>query len=126
MKPSTSTTSLTALSEKGCIICSKSDEETGEVLIESKVLTNCACVFRAHRTCWEMNVMETDEKLCPSCNKTVIPSFMLYPAISIERGHGNPIMSPSNWHMVYCIFVLIIITVIIIAGFQFNWFMKAN
>lgn len=126
MKPSTSTTSLTALDEKGCIICTEAEGETGEALIESKLLTQCKCLFRVHRTCWETRVLESDEKLCPSCNKTVISASALYQAISIERGYGRGNMSYHNWHVLYVILVLMVIIVIIITGLELKWFKKEN
>ena len=126
MKSSTSTSSLTALDEKGCILCTEEEGEAGEVLFESKLLTQCRCVFRAHRTCWEERILKTEEKLCPSCNKTVIPAFMIYPTISQERGHGGDDMSYYNWHMIFLCFLLMVIVILIIVGFQFHWFTKEN
>ena len=126
MKPSTSTTSLTALDEKGCIICTESEGETGEALVDSKLFTQCKCSFRVHRTCWETRVMESEEKLCPSCNKTVFSPSMFYPSISIERGYGRGNMSYSNWHIVYILLFLMVVIVIIITGFELKWFKKEN
>jgi hypothetical protein len=126
MKPSTSTNSLTALDEKGCIFCAEAEGELGDMLVDSKVLTHCRCVFRAHPSCWEERVIKSDEKLCPSCNKVVTPAFMLYPAISIERGYGGDDMSYSNWHMLYICLLLMVIIVIVILGFQLKWFKKES
>lgn len=124
MKQSTSTTSLTALDEKGCILCTEGEGETGEVLVESKLFTQCRCSFRVHRTCWETRVMSSDEKLCPGCNKTVTPAFMIYPAIAQERGHGGDDMSYYNWHMVYICLLLMVIIALVTLGFYLNWFKK--
>lgn len=124
MKPSTSTTSLTALDEKGCILCTEIGGEIGDMLVESKLLTQCRCVFRAHRICWEKHILGSDEKICPSCNMTVIPAFMIYPAIAQERGHGGNTMSYFNWHIVYMCIILILISILVIFGFQLNWFRK--
>ncbi len=75
LKESTSTTSLTTLTE-ACHFCTESstDPETGHVLISSTEFLTCSCKFKTHKECW-LNYMQAtpDEPKakCPLCSATV-------------------------------------------------------
>jgi hypothetical protein len=126
MKPSTSTTSLTALDEKGCIICAETEGEAGE-LIASTSLVQCKCLFRVHPSCWDAKVLQTDRKLCPSCSKTVSHPSSFYASLSVKRGYGtNQGMTKTHWYILYGIIVLAVVIAIVIAGVQYRWTMKLS
>jgi len=69
MKASTSTTSLTALtevvSESECFICLDSENP----LVNSSVLRKCGCKFLVHNDCWYKWSKGKDEWACPICNR---------------------------------------------------------
>jgi hypothetical protein len=77
MKESTSTTSLTNLTE-ACHFCTEgADTEAGKSLIKSQDFLQCNCRFATHKDCWldYMQSTPTEPKAkCPIC-KTVVASW---------------------------------------------------
>lgn len=74
LKQSTSTTSLTHLTE-GCTFCTEgADEEAGRGLVDSKQIVQCTCQFMVHRDCWYKYLESKAEHTpieCPSCKRPV-------------------------------------------------------
>jgi len=77
MKESTSTTSLTNLTE-ACHFCTEgADVETGKSLIKSQDFLQCKCNFSTHKDCWLEYIQSTPTEpkaKCPIC-KTVATSW---------------------------------------------------
>ena len=74
MKPSSSTTSLTALtevvSEIDCFICLEpGPNELGEPLVDSSLLRKCGCKFKVHPLCWNKWMKGKTEFDCPICRQ---------------------------------------------------------
>jgi E3 ubiquitin-protein ligase DOA10 len=86
MKQSTSTNSLTALTEanfeKECFICIDIANESGEPLVDSRLLRTCGCKFMVHPECWNIWMQDKSDWDCPICHKksmstTVTPNPIL-------------------------------------------------
>ena len=77
MKESTSTTSLTNLTES-CHFCTEgADTEAGKSLIQSQLFLKCSCLFSTHKDCWLDYIQSTPTEpnaKCPIC-KTVMASW---------------------------------------------------
>lgn len=77
IKESTSTTSLTNLTE-ACHFCAEgTDTESGKLLIHSQAFLQCGCKFATHKDCWleYMQTTPTEPKAkCPLC-KAVVASW---------------------------------------------------
>lgn len=74
MKASDSVNSLTELNpteppEKSCFICLDEEHETGEPLVDSKLLRNCGCRFFVHPACWNVWIQDKSDYDCPICRK---------------------------------------------------------
>lgn len=77
MKPSDSTTSLTALTEVvpeiDCFICLEpGPNDLGEPLVDSILLRRCGCKFRVHPLCWNEWMKGKDDWDCPICRRESI------------------------------------------------------
>lgn len=86
MKASDSTNSLTGLTQesKSCFICLDEDHESGEPLVDSKLLRNCGCNFSVHPTCWNLWLKDKSDYDCPICRKDSMMRIKIPP---------NPVMS---------------------------------
>jgi E3 ubiquitin-protein ligase DOA10 len=89
MKASDSTNSLTELTQsqddKSCFICLESgNNETGEPLVDSKLLRNCGCRFSVHPLCWNIWIKEKSDYDCPICHKDSMLRMKMPP---------NPVLS---------------------------------
>ena len=77
MKESTSTTSLTNLTE-ACHFCTEgADTEAGKGLIQSQEFLSCKCQFSTHKECWLDYIQSTPTEpmaKCPCC-KAVVASW---------------------------------------------------
>ena len=73
MKQSSSTTSLTALTEanleRECFICLDIANESGEPLVDSSILRTCGCKFVVHPECWNKWMVGKSDWDCPICHK---------------------------------------------------------
>ena len=71
MKASDSVNSLTELNreEKTCFICLSDESDTGEPLVDSKLLRNCGCKFIVHPACWNEWMKDKSDYDCPICRK---------------------------------------------------------
>lgn len=71
MKASDSVNSLTELNkeEKSCFICLDEQIDSGEPLVDSKLLRNCGCKFSVHPTCWNEWMKDKTDYDCPICRK---------------------------------------------------------
>ena len=73
MKQSSSTTSLTALTEakldRECFICLDIANESGEPLVDSSLLRTCGCKFVVHPVCWNKWMEGKSDWDCPICHK---------------------------------------------------------
>lgn len=73
MKQSSSTTSLTALTEanleRECFICLDIANESGEPLVTSSILRTCGCKFVVHPECWNKWMVGKSDWDCPICYK---------------------------------------------------------
>lgn len=77
MHASGSASSLTHLADSGCIFCSESAGEKGEELVESGALVKCACKFSAHLSCWHEAMSAEGPKVCPNCEKSLVPPYLV-------------------------------------------------
>ena len=73
MKQSSSTTSLTALTEanleRECFICLDIANESGEPVVDSSILRTCGCKFVVHPECWNKWMVGKSDWDCPICHK---------------------------------------------------------
>ncbi len=86
MKASDSVNSLTELTvdEKTCFICLETHHESGEPLVDSKLLRTCGCVFAVHPTCWNAWLKGKSDYDCPICRKASLLRIKVPP---------NPVMN---------------------------------
>jgi len=90
MKQSSSTSSLTALTEanleRECFICLDIANESGEPLVDSSILRTCGCKFVVHPECWNKWMVGKSDWDCPICHKKSLntPSVAPNPGISID------------------------------------------
>lgn len=109
---SDSTNSLTHLADSGCIVCGESAGEKGEVLVESKHLVKCACTYSVHLSCWHQLISVEGPKICPSCQKSLVPPYLIR---AVLEGHeeGGAAAGPKpiglKWFaMVGCIIFVVV------------------
>jgi hypothetical protein len=74
MKASDSVNSLTELNpneppEKSCFICLEETHDSGEPLVDSKLLRTCGCKFFVHPACWNVWIQDKSDYDCPICRK---------------------------------------------------------
>jgi hypothetical protein len=90
MKQSSSTSSLTALTEanleRECFICLDIANESGEPLVDSSILRTCGCKFVVHPECWNKWMVGKSDWDCPICYKKSLntPSIPPNPVLSID------------------------------------------
>jgi hypothetical protein len=90
MKQSSSTTSLTALTEanfeRECFICIDIANESGEPLVDSSILRTCGCKFVVHPECWNKWMVGKSDWDCPICHKKSLntPSVAPNPVLSMD------------------------------------------
>lgn len=86
MKASDSVNSLTELTvdEKVCFICLERSHDSGEPLVDSKLLRNCGCTFAVHPVCWNAWLKDKSDYDCPICRKASLLRIKIPP---------NPVMS---------------------------------
>jgi hypothetical protein len=117
MKESTSTTSLTNLTE-ACHFCTEgADTEAGKGLIKSEEFLQCNCRFATHKECWldYMQSTPTEPKAkCPIC-KTIVASwqkaFMNHLSVE-ERSKGCDLR-----YVLFTGFLSVTAMVALVAGF---------
>ena len=138
----TSWTSLTRLADTACLLCSEGPGEKGEELLNSETLVNCSCTFMVHRSCWTAELQKSGQRLCPGCEKSMIPLHLIAAALAVKEinskavNHFRDLASPSRseevgehsesrvsglsgwalWTLVACILCFIIFVIGMVLG----------
>jgi hypothetical protein len=108
----TSWTSLTRLAEQNCLLCSEGTGEKGEHLLESKDLVTCSCSFMVHRSCWTDHLQKSGQKLCPGCEKSMIPLHLIEAALAVKEENGEDSKSAgglSGWNLALLILCILLV-----------------
>lgn len=117
MKPSTSTNSLTALTEanleRECFICIDVANESGEPLVDSSLLRTCGCKFVVHPECWNSWMLDKSDWDCPICHKksTVTANYVPNPIIYAIQRHelevvARPVAKIRNFIIFFGVVVI--------------------
>jgi hypothetical protein len=122
MKQSSSTTSLTALTEanfdRECFICLDIANESGEPLVDSSILRTCGCKFVVHPECWNKWMVGKSDWDCPICHKKSLntPSVPPNPVLTVAQELQ---VKNKNLYYVYislvCIFGITVIIGIVLS-----------
>lgn len=115
MKASDSVNSLTELTheDKSCFICLDSSHESGEPLVDSKLLRTCGCKFTVHPTCWNAWMKDKTDYDCPICRKDsmmrikIPPNPVMAVAYQEEFVQRRPYMP-----IVYCCVSMVVVAVL--------------
>lgn len=117
LKESTSTTSLTNLTE-ACHFCADgADTESGKGLIQSQLFLQCSCRFSTHKDCWLDYIQSTPTEpmaTCPLCKKVVVSwqKAFLHFVPAEEKSKGCDIR-----YVLFVTFLAVLAMIALIAGF---------
>jgi E3 ubiquitin-protein ligase DOA10 len=108
MKQSTSTNSLTALTEanfeKECFICIDIANESGEPLVDSRLLRTCGCKFMVHPECWNIWIKDKSDWDCPICHKKSMSTTVTPNPILIAIQEEQRVVPPKTKIRMFLVF----------------------
>lgn len=117
MKESTSTTSLTNLTE-ACHFCAEgADTEAGKGLIQSQEFLTCKCNFSTHKDCWLEYIQSTPTEpmaKCPLCKAILVSwqkAFLNHMSVE-EKSKGCDFR-----YVLFASFLSVAAMVALVAGF---------
>ena len=124
MKASDSVNSLTELNkeEKSCFICLDEQIDSGEPLVDSKLLRNCGCKFSVHPACWNEWMKDKSDYDCPICRKDSMLRIKIppNPVLAIVYQEEQQRQRKNIWKFAACIVVMGISGVLIAAITQWG------
>jgi len=124
MKASDSVNSLTELNkeEKSCFICLDEQIDSGEPLVDSKLLRNCGCKFSVHPACWNEWMKDKSDYDCPICRKDSMLRIKIppNPVLAIVYYEEQPQYRRKLWHALGCFLATVMGCMLIVAITQWG------